>query len=111
MTIVGSEKRQLPICVSVSPLSICVFVCISLTFGTVLFWYFCLYFFGVMFVFLHTFAFGHISGEGGKQSAQELESASRRPTAVPTTSVVGGRPPRKFSTTPVFSFHWDLLRL
>ena len=64
-----------------------------------------------MFVFLHTFAFGHISGEGGKQSAQELESASRRPTAVPTTSVVGVRPPRKFSTTPVFSFHWDLLRL
>ena len=47
----------------------------------------------------------------GKQSAQELESASRRPTAVPTTSVVGVRPPRKFSTTPVFSFHWDLLRL
>ena len=53
-----------------------------------------------MFVFLHTFAFGHISGEGGKQSAQELESASRRPTAVLTTSVVGVRPPRKFSTTP-----------
>ena len=62
-----------------------------------------------MFISLHTFAFGHISGEGGKQSAQELESASRRPTAVPTTSVVGVRPPRKFSTTPVLSFHRDLL--
>ena len=39
----------------------------------------------------------------GKQSAQELESASRRPTAVPTTSVVGVRPPRKFSTTRLCS--------
>ena len=62
------KKRQLPICVSVSPLCICISVCISLAFATVFFFHFCLYFFGVMFVFFNTFALGHISGEGGKGS-------------------------------------------
>ena len=33
------KKKQIPICVSVSPLCICIFVCISLAFATVFFYF------------------------------------------------------------------------